>query len=563
MENANFKKHILKMSLIFILLLSVVICIYSIKNYKSSNFMISNSKFKIEGNMADSSFNNSVPPANSPENTQGSNTDENSNKNRDFSKENTQKNTDEQPNKNGVMDRGKGNRKTDLNKNKLPMENGNIPKGNGNNKYAPILAVYSGIFLIICIGIYHIFKRKDIKINEADEKTVIFTLLVVGLFLRVAAGTIMDGHNDINLFRSWAQVAASNLFQFYSNAKSADYPPLYIYVLGLIGKMSTLSYFKDYFILLLKIPSIAADIITAYFIYKLGKKYLSSIISILLAAFYIFNPAVFIDSTFWGQVDSVFTLLIVLAVFLLAEKRILASSAVFAVAVLMKPQGIIFLPILFFELVRKRNIKNFIKAASAALITALIIILPFSLNGQNPLWIFKLYSNTISEYPYASVNGFNFFSLIGANYVKNTEKLFIFSYHTWGMIFIIITTLISWFVYVRNNNRKYVSAIALLQIAGVFTFSVGMHERYLFPAVALSLLALIYLKDKRFFILALGFSITSYINIFSVLFYLNSPIFKNSIIVISFFNVLFAIYLVKILIEGFIKSKIFIQNTYK
>lgn len=559
MEKVNLRKHFLKISLVFILMISVFLCIYLIKNYKSSNFMILNNKFKMEGNMPD----NGLPTANKLENAQASNKDEISNKTSEFSKGNAQENIDKKSNENGGVDRQNENRQPDLNKNKPPMENGNMLIGNTDNKYAPALTVYLWIFLIICMSIYHILKHKDIKINEADEKMIVSILLAVGFLLRIATGTLMDGHNDINLFRSWAQTAANNLFEFYLNAKAADYPPLYIYVLALIGKISTLAYFKEYFILLLKIPSIAADIITAYLIYKLGKKYLGTIISILLGAFYIFNPAIFTDSTFWGQVDSIFTMLIVFAIFLLSEKKISVSSAVFAAAVLMKPQGIIFFQILFFELVRKRNIKDFIKAGGSVLITALIIILPFSLNAQSPLWIFKLYSNTISEYPYASVNGFNFFGLIGANYVKNTENLFIFSYHTWGMIFIVITTLISWAVYIKNDNRKYVSAIALLQIAGVFTFSVGMHERYLFPAVALSLLALIYLKDKRFFILSLGFSITNYFNISSVLFYLNSPIFKILLIIISYSNVLLVIYLVKILIEGFIKSKVLVQNTYE
>jgi len=122
------------------------------------------------------------------------------------------------------------------------------------------------------------------------------------------------------------------------------------------------------------------------------------------------------------------------------------------------------------------------------------------------------------------------------------------------MIFIVVTTLIGWFVYIKGNNRKYVSAIALLQIAGVFTFSVGMHERYLFPAVVLAVLAFIYLKDRRFFILAIGFSITSYINISSVLFTSNSSMFNILLMITSFFNVVLVVYLVKILFESAIKK---------
>ena len=564
MEKVNFKKYILRISLIFILLISAFLCIYTVWNYKSNNTMTQNDQFKREGNISNNDVNNMPNGQNSPQdipssngnqtNASGNTTDSNGTVQSNQNGDTAPQNGNSQSNQNGGMTPPNGNKQPGQNGNRQPGQNGNMQRGNTNTKYVPALTIYSGIFLILCVGTYYLFRRKNIKINLADEKKIMFTLLAAGLLLRIAASTLMDGQNDINLFKNWASTAANGLSQFYSSARSADYPPLYIYILALIGKIASISTFNSYFVLMLKIPSIIADIVTSYFIYKIGKKHLSSEISIFIAAFYIFNPAIFIDSTFWGQVDSIFTLFIVIAVFLLSKKKIAASSAVFVAAVLMKPQGIIFLPILFFELVRERKVKNFIYAAVSAMVTALIIIIPFSLNQQSPLWIFKLYSNTISEYPYASVNGFNFFSLIGANYKNNTDTLFVFNYHTWGMIFIVVTTLISWFVYIKSNNRNFVSAIALLQIAGVFTFSVGMHERYLFPAVALSILAFIYLKDRRFFILSIGFSITNYINISSVLFNLNSSTFNILLMITSFLNVLLVVYLVKVLFESAIKK---------
>ncbi|SFC51504.1 glycosyltransferase family 39 protein [Clostridium uliginosum] len=548
MQKIDFKKHILKISLIFILMICAFLCIYTVSNYKSNNTNTQNNKFRGEGNSSNNDANNMQNNQKPPENIPSSDG-------------NAQSNQNMQAHQNGGVTPQDGNRQqgqnggmASQNGNKQSGQNGNMQRGNTNTKYVPALTAYSAIFLILCIGIYYLFRRKNIKINFADEKILIFTLLVAGFLLRIAASTLMDGHNDVNLFKNWASIAANSLSQFYSNARSADYPPLYIYVLALIGKIASTSAFSSYFTLLLKIPSIIADIVTSYFIYKLGRKHFNSVISILMAAFYIFNPAIFIDSTFWGQVDSIFTLFIVSAIFLLSEKKISFASSVFAVAVLMKPQGIIFLPILFFELVRERNLKAFIKAVVSGVITALIIILPFSLNQKSPLWIFKLYANTISEYPYASVNGFNFYSLIGANYKNNTDTLFVFNYHTWGMIFIVATTLFSWFIYIKGKNKAFTFAIALLQIAGVFTFSAGMHERYLFPAVALSILAFIYLKDRRFFILSIGFSITSYINISAVLFSLNSSNFNTLLMITSLLNVLLVGYLVKVLFDNAFKK---------
>ena len=561
MDKANFRKYTLRLSSIFILLISAFLCMYTVWNYKGNNAVTQNNQFIAEG----------IKPSNNGQNIPSSNKNQTSSSeaeaasNGDLPQQNgdmkpnqnggmATQNSDVKPNKIGGMAPSNGNKQFGSNQNRQPGQNGNMQRGNTNTKYVHALTIYSGIFLILCIGTYYLFRRKNIKINIADEKTLIFTLLAAGLLLRIAGSTLMDGHNDVNLFKNWASTAANGLSQFYSNARSADYPPLYIYVLGLIGKIASVPVFSAYFILMLKIPSIIADIVTSYFIYKLGKKQFSSVISIFIAAFYIFNPAIFIDSVFWGQVDSFFTLLIVLAVFLLSERKIVASSAMFAIAVLMKPQGIIFLPILFFELVRERKLKNFIYAAMSALVTAFIIVIPFSLNQQSPLWIFKLYLNTISEYPYASVNAFNFFSLIGANFKNDTATLFLFNYHTWGMIFIVATTLFSWVTYIKSNNRAIIPAIALLQIAGVFTFSTGMHERYLFPAVALALLAFIYLKDRRFIVLAIGFSLTSYINISTVLFNLNTSYFNILLMITSSLNVLLVGYLVKVIFDSAAKD---------
>ncbi|WP_003541515.1 hypothetical protein [Desulfotomaculum nigrificans] len=133
------------------------------------------------------------------------------------------------------------------------------------------------------------------------------TLLVLGLLLRIAAAPWIKGHPfDVSLFKNWAISAAGDLTGFYVNG-SGDYPPFYIYILFIAGKVASIPALSQYFTLLIKLPSILADVTTAYLLYKLAIKYLSLETGLLVSAFYAFNPAVFINSTFWGQVDSFFT----------------------------------------------------------------------------------------------------------------------------------------------------------------------------------------------------------------------------------------------------------------
>lgn len=415
------------------------------------------------------------------------------------------------------------------------------------------LHIYAVLFLMLCIPAYYFYIYQRRKINPGRVKLIVITMLGSGLLLRLWAAALMTGHPyDINIFRSWAVAAANNLFQVYANARSVDYPPLYMYVLYLIGKLGSLAPLNAYYPQLLKIPSIMADIATAYIIYQLARKHLSPELGIVLAGFYTFNPAVLIDSTFWGQVDSFFTLIVAGAVWALAEMRVGLASILFMGAVMMKPQGIIFLPVLFFELCRQKSLKTYMKAAAFALGTALAMVLPFAA-GHGLLWIYDLFAGTIGKYPYASVNGFNLFSLLGANYKSDTAAFLAFNYQIWGMIFIVLVTLFAWFIYVRGKGTAFIPAAALLQIAGVFTLATGMHERYLFPAIALAILAFIYLRDNRLLILAGGFSLTVYMNIHKVLFAtiqgIRSIPYSAVLVTISLVNIWLLFYLGRVLLD--------------
>lgn len=536
------KNHAVKIIISFVIIISAALCIYTICKYNSGT-----GNNKVGQNSIGKQDRERPASSNSMQKHQGS-----------------PPSMDNQ-NVNGAMNTPpQGNNAPQGNN---PPERSNTNQGSirqdGNSSassyLSPILISYGVIFLAAFIAAYYFFIHKKIRIEKSNVKFIIIALLAAGLLLRISLGTVMQGYSgDINLFKSWASSAANSLTNFYSNSKSSDYPPLYIYVLALIGKIAAVGSMSKYYVLLLKLPSIIADIAVSYLIYNIAKKHFSLEISMLLAAFYIFNPAAFINSTLWGQVDSFFTLIIISAVYMLCQKKTGISAALFTLGVLMKPQGIIFLPVLFFELVRQRNIKSFLKVAVMAMLTAAVVILPFSIN-KDPLWIFKLYTSTVNEYPYASLNAFNFFSLIGGNHVKDTSTLFLLSYHSYGMIFIVLVTLISWFIYMKGKDSAMAAVSALIIISGVFTFSVGMHERYLFPAVALSILSYIYLKDKRILLLSAGFSITSYLNTHAVLFQsrsMDSLSYSPMLVIVSAINILIFGYLIMLVWDLVVKKKV-------
>lgn len=384
-----------------------------------------------------------------------------------------------------------------------------------------LLYLFAGVVVLTAYWAFFSQEKNTGKkaASEVRFGRFLLVLLSTGAVLRLAAAPIIEGHPiDIACFKSWAVSAANDLPHFYNSAGFVDYPPAYIYVLYVVAKAAKIFGFINSswaYTLAIKLPPMAADVVTAYFIYKLGAEKLSEKWRLLLAGIYLFNPLVILNSALWGQVDSFFTMLIAAALLLLIRNNLPWSAVLYAVAILMKPQGIIFLPVLFFELVRRRKVMNFVKCFLYALAAGVIIILPFSFS-QHPLWIFKLILNTASSYKGASINAFNLFALLGANWKEDTLTLFIFSYSTWGFIFIVLTTLFSWFLYIKGKGEALPLLTSILLITGVFMLSSKMHERYMYPALALSLMAFVFLKDRRILWFYAVSSITGFINTYMV-----------------------------------------------
>lgn len=522
-------KKVVKYSLAFVLIFSVILSVYALYNYS-----VSTEGFR--GN-----FQHNF--------TQGST-------NRNWGSGNTNQ---------GIWQRSnppQGNAQSGQSQWQMPRSRGDFGGFRGtSSKYGVYIMVYSVIVFLLFILSYYALKNKKLKLDFQNDKFIILALFLIGFFMRLYIAATIEGYSgDIGLFRSWAQSASQDILNFYKNTPSCDYPPLYIYVLYIIGKIASIGNLSHYYNVFLKLPSILTDVGSSYIIYKIANKYFAKNISAFISALYIFNPAVFINSSAWGQVDSFFTMLVIIAVYFLSEKKLGLSAVFYTAAVLMKPQGIIFAPVLFFEIVNERSLKNFLRAFVASLVTAIIVLAPFAI-GQDPLWIFKLYEKTISEYPYASVNGFNFYGLLGANYVNSSLKLFVFSYSTWGFIFIVLTTAFSWFIYIKGKNSNLAYLAALIQIALVFTFSTGMHERYLFPAVALAIIAFLYIKDIRLFGLFVGFSITSFLNMYYVLFGGLRNSFGFIPMLVSLANVVIAVYLAKVSYDVAALNKIYIVDS--
>ena len=384
----------------------------------------------------------------------------------------------------------------------------------------------------------------------------IFAVLVLFAFiirLVMAQNNVGYGATDLSCYERWAKYAASDLGHIYRNT-DVDYPPVYLYILFLVGKLLLVfEHFPIIKILLLKLPAIFADMLSGIFIYRIAGRNFNKLVALIISVLYLFNPAIFINSAMWGQTDSILTLIAILALYYLSKDKIIPSTVLFVMACLMKPQGFFFLPVLLLEVIKKKDIKKFFLCVGTGLATGFLIILPFTI-GQDVFWIFRMFIADLAKYSYATVHAFNLFFLLKGDLIPDSTLFLFLSYKTWGLIFSIGVLGFISFLYLKSKSPLRIYLMTLLLQSCVFMFTGRMHERYLYPAIMLIIIVFIHCKDRRLIPLFSWMSIFVFVNQFVVLYcsnYLDDvrlwlPYFTVTGYVFSLLGLWLVIYLIRI-----------------
>ncbi|MCX5726136.1 MAG: hypothetical protein NT030_02945, partial [Candidatus Saganbacteria bacterium] len=142
------------------------------------------------------------------------------------------------------------------------------------------------------------------------NQIMILILILAAAFLLRAYFIPAPGYErDIQLFKIWsqnaAQFGASNVY----DKTWCDYQPLYLYVLKAVGSIYRVFYpdFREHtylFDLLIKLPAILADILISIIIFFFLRRKFSYRVSLAGMSAFAFNPAIFFNSAYWGQMDS-------------------------------------------------------------------------------------------------------------------------------------------------------------------------------------------------------------------------------------------------------------------
>lgn len=329
-------------------------------------------------------------------------------------------------------------------------------------------------------------------------------VLFISFLLRILLSSLGSLELDFNTFRAWSdRLVGVGPGKFYE--EWSDYLPGYLYILWLLGKVSALaSWFPE--TLLYKLPAILADIGAGVFIYlatrTAGKK-----LALLVASLYLFNPAVIANSTLWGQVDSLTALSIVGLLFFVRSSPGVSSIAL-ALGTLVKPQTAFIAVLVGFLWLRKFGFYKTLAFSLLSLSVFVIGFIPF-LQGMDqamlipfsggkdliPFILDRLFV-TANQYPYTSVNAFNFWAIFGmwksdsggpqiAGIVITAVTLLIVALRSVIPAKAVIQTgsLVG-----ARDDRSGVKLYPFLQATVIllvsFLFLTRMHERHLLPVLA-------------------------------------------------------------------------------
>lgn len=366
------------------------------------------------------------------------------------------------------------------------------------------------IFLFLIAYLYYGKKTRN-PFEQPVSAGMIFALFaIIALLVRLVLAYSTPGYaTDLDCFKAWANYSyTGGLENFYTSDFFADYPPVYIYVLYFFGFLQNTFFLNlggPEFALMIHLPAVCCDILAAYIVYRLAGKKFRPNTALLLSVLILLNPAVIFNSSIWGQVDIIITLMMILVIYLLVKNKPIWASAAFMAAFLLKPQAIMIFPVLAFVLIRniivsenrKKDVLNLLISIGVMAGLFFLIPLPFA-GSQEPLWLVKQFISTVGQYDQASLNAFNLFALLGQNFISSSQAVFLgLTADIWGFILIALVCAYSLFLYIRNPKKEFLFALAALIIMGVFALGHGMHDRYLFPVPILLLFAFIFTKDKR------------------------------------------------------------------
>ena len=358
------------------------------------------------------------------------------------------------------------------------------------------------------------------------ERLSVGLVLLLGLLVRLPA-VPFDLHmvNDVSLFMEWARTVHGAGFVALSDPFPSGfdlYPPLSLWLLGAIGTIESLVppslRVGDHLLIsLIKLLPVISDLCLAALIAWLVRPR-GPVVAVIGAAAIALNPAFIYLCIGFGQIDSVYTLMLVVTVALLSRPRVASSWITWAAACLIKLQGLLLAPLLLVVSLRDGGWRRTTLGIFLALCLGVLMFLPW-LPSALPRYV----ETMPAVIPRTNIWALNFWYLNGLGRRMSDMHQILphvrLRYIGYGLVLLVgaYVAVIAWY---RGAKVGLALPAAVLGMAP-FMVMTSMRGRYLLPALPfLVLLALGWDRRgvlPRAGLLAVVITITLTINLLSFL----------------------------------------------
>ena len=269
----------------------------------------------------------------------------------------------------------------------------------------------------------------------------------------------------------------------------ALYTPAYLYLLWLAtlvnGIVSRVT--------LIKLISISFDILSAFFVSKIVQfKYPHSRIPWLAAALAFSLPTVILNSSYWGQCDSIYTSFLLGCLYFLLTERPVWAIFFFSLAFTFKLQAVFLLPFLAVYMLRKK-----IPWWCFLLIPGVYIAfaLPTIYAGRPWLEVLGIYAAQTDKFPkWSSTTPNMYLPLQGV--IPLTEPLTLVTVALAAVI-VLIWVYLAWKKREKDGYNPFILT-ALASVALVPFILPRMHQRYFYPQDLIALVAAFFMPELWF-----------------------------------------------------------------
>ena len=225
---------------------------------------------------------------------------------------------------------------------------------------------------------------KQLKNNKniGDLSIRIFVIVgAVALLSRIILAYFLKGYpSDMSCWIAWGNnVMTNGPGHFYAPEYFCDYPPGYITILGIFAWFNQIFHLSGNATqLMFKLPAILADTVLMISVFVIGSKHMGKKSALILGIILMLNPLLFINSSAWGQVESVLAVFLILSMYNLYKKNYYLSGILYVLAVLMKPQALMVGPVFLFAFVAAKDWKMILKMVVIGVIMLLMFSIPYN-----------------------------------------------------------------------------------------------------------------------------------------------------------------------------------------